>query len=160
MLISDHQFRSHMLFITRKSTKGNGSHAVMDVEILQDYLVESRELLERAQDHTLRLEGDPDNDELLASIFGHFTRLKKRFDLVLMDVQMPLMDRFEATRQIHLRGREFNGQQIPIIAMTAHALKGDRGRCIDAGMSDYLTKPISRRALCAAVVPDEVRVKP
>ncbi len=68
------------------------------------------------------------------------------FDLVFMDVQMPEMDGFEATRRI--RRREQNtGAHIPIVAMTAHAMIGDRERCMDAGMDDHVTKPISRKVL-------------
>jgi two-component system sensor histidine kinase/response regulator len=69
------------------------------------------------------------------------TLQKQEFDLVLMDVQMPEMDGFEATRTIRAKERE-TGQHIPIIAMTAHAMKGDRERCLEVGMDGYVAKPI------------------
>jgi len=72
------------------------------------------------------------------------------FDLVLMDVQMPLMDGFESTRAIRSMEEETGGH-VPIIAMTAHALQGDREKCLAAGMDGYLTKPIRREDLFRVV---------
>ncbi len=72
------------------------------------------------------------------------------YNAILMDVQMPDVDGFEATRMIR-EWEAVNQQHIPIIAMTAHAMKGDRERCIEAGMDDYVTKPIESRILYNAL---------
>jgi PAS domain S-box-containing protein len=69
------------------------------------------------------------------------------YDLVLMDVQMPQMDGLEATSHIRDPRSAVKNHDIPIIAMTAHAMQGDRQRCLDAGMNDYVTKPVSPQAL-------------
>ena len=71
---------------------------------------------------------------------------RENFDLVLMDVQMPEMDGFEATAAIRAQERE-TSKHMPIIAMTAHAMQGDRERVIAAGMDDYIAKPINFREL-------------
>jgi CheY-like chemotaxis protein/HPt (histidine-containing phosphotransfer) domain-containing protein len=73
------------------------------------------------------------------------------YDLVLMDVQMPEMDGLEATRKIRNPQSAVRNHHIPIIAMTAHAMQGDRERCMKVGMNDYVTKPIDPQALMEAL---------
>jgi signal transduction histidine kinase/CheY-like chemotaxis protein len=76
--------------------------------------------------------------------------LDSRYDLIFMDCHMPHMDGFEATRFIRA-AEEAGGTHTPIVALTADALAGDRERCLDAGMDDYMTKPVSGALLAAAV---------
>ena len=75
---------------------------------------------------------------------------KQIFDCVLMDVQMPEMDGFEATALIRALEKR-TGRHIPIIAMTAHAMAGDRERCLAAGMDGYISKPVTASALLEQV---------
>lgn len=72
---------------------------------------------------------------------------ERPYDLVFMDVSMPEMDGYEATRRIRRSESDVRNPRIPVVAMTAHALEADRLRCLDAGMNDYLTKPINAQDL-------------
>jgi PAS domain S-box-containing protein len=73
----------------------------------------------------------------------------QRFDLILMDIQMPIMNGFEATKAIRNFTTETSDRNIPIIAMTADALAGDREKCLREGMNDYLSKPVNPHSLAA-----------
>lgn len=75
---------------------------------------------------------------------------REAFDMVLMDVEMPVMDGFTTTAEIRKREQE-TGRHIPIVAMTAHAMKGDRERCLAAGMDEYVPKPLRVEQLIAVI---------
>jgi CheY-like chemotaxis protein len=75
---------------------------------------------------------------------------ERSFDVVLMDVQMPELDGLEAMAAIRVR-EQASGEHLPVIAVTAHAMPGDRERCLKAGMDAYLSKPIRSRELFDAI---------
>ncbi|MCP5051857.1 MAG: response regulator [bacterium] len=84
-----------------------------------------------------------------------YTANSSRFDLIFMDIQMPRMNGLEATRRIreteHTGGTFQLDLHIPIIAMTAQSMKGDREKCLEAGMDDYIAKPIKKELVLEAV---------
>jgi len=81
------------------------------------------------------------------------------FDLILMDLQMPRMGGFEATKAIRESERSSGRPRIPIIALTAHAMKGDEERCLAEGMDDYVSKPINRSVLFEKLAKWSVKAK-
>jgi len=101
----------------------------------------ARKTLERAG-HAVTLVAD--GEAALAAL------KQEAFDLVLMDVQMPGMDGFAATRALR-EHEQAAGGHTPVVAMTAHAMKGDRERCLQAGMDGYVSKPLDRRKLFEAI---------
>ena len=117
-----------------------------------------------AQLHILLVEDNPANQKLATYILrdrGHLVEIagdgqeaiyltqQNRYDVILMDVQMPGMNGLEATTAI--RKRDDGGRRVPIIAMTAHAMKGDRERCLAGGMDGYLSKPINAAEMIGLV---------
>jgi signal transduction histidine kinase/ActR/RegA family two-component response regulator len=117
-----------------------------------------------AQLRILLVEDNPANQKLATYILqdrGHVVEIagdgqeavclteQNRYDVILMDVQMPGMNGLEATAAI--RKREDGGRRVPIIAMTAHAMKGDRDRCLAAGMDGYLSKPVNAQEMIGLV---------
>jgi CheY-like chemotaxis protein len=119
-------------------------NAPLRVLVVEDNVVNQR-LAQRVlqkQGHTVVVAGN--GREALHALSG------QRFDVVLMDVQMPEMDGLQATAAIRAR-EEGTGRRIPIVALTAQALDGDRERCLAAGMDDYLSKPVRVTELLRAV---------
>jgi len=115
---------------------------------LRVLVVEDNPVNQKVAVRMLQLAGH--TSEVAANGLDALEALEKcSFDLILMDCQMPLMDGFEATRRI--REREDGGRRLPILAMTANAMSGDRERCLAAGMDAYLTKPVTKEALLRAV---------
>lgn len=112
----------------------NGQYRVLLVEDNPTNLVVAQQMLDRLGLMTSVVENGQDAIEMLA---------EAHFDLVFMDCQMPVMDGYQATQLIRSGKRKVLDYQIPIVAMTAHALIGDKEKCLAAGMNDYMTKPIT-----------------
>jgi two-component system sensor histidine kinase/response regulator len=125
------------------ATPDSAAHAI-HILLAEDNVVNqkvARHLLE-SMGHRVTLAAN--GIEALAALDSH------TFDLVLMDVQMPEMDGFEATAAIRARERS-SPTRLPILAMTAHAMVGDRERCLDAGMDGYVAKPVRKAELFQAI---------
>jgi CheY-like chemotaxis protein len=119
------------------------------VLLVEDNIVNQKvaaRLLEK-QGHKVVIAG---NGREALAVLEATERDEQTFDLVLMDVQMPEMDGLEATTAIREREKSTD-RHLPIVALTAHAMMGDRERCIAAGMDGYVTKPVQVQVLFQAI---------
>jgi PAS domain S-box-containing protein len=110
------------------------SQPILDILLVEDHVVNQKlavALLERGGHRVTVADDGQEALDVLA---------RQRFDLVFMDMMMPIMDGLKATQRI--RADEADGEHVPIVAMTANAMQGDRERCLLAGMDDYISKPI------------------
>ena len=132
----DREQEGDALLLTRHSMRESRRPTVsLQVLLAEDNLVNQRLAIRLIEKRGHGVVVANNGREVLAALE------KESFDLVLMDVQMPGLDGFEATAAIREKERQ-RGGHLPIIAMTAHAIKGDRERCLAAGMDDYLAKPL------------------
>ena len=116
----------------------------LEILLAEDSLVNQKLVVGLLQKHGHTVVAVNDGREAIAALESQV------FDLVLMDVQMPEMDGFEATTVIRAKEKRHGGH-VPIIAMTAHAMKGDRERCLEAGMDEYVAKPIRAKEVFEAI---------
>ncbi|NUQ63117.1 MAG: response regulator [Pirellulales bacterium] len=126
------------------SAVSGGEPGSLRVLLVEDSLVNQKVAVALLEKHGHRVVVANHGKEAVAILAA------ERFDLVLMDLQMPEMDGFDATKAIRDRERQGSGRT-PIIALTAHAMKGDRERCMNAGMDEYIPKPIRADQLFDAI---------
>jgi len=132
------QTSAKQTFVQSSVTDSNG----LRILLVEDNFFNQRVALEILRNENFSVDVANNGQEAIEAVTsGHY-------QLILMDIQMPKVDGYEATRNI----RKMPGyESLPIIAMTAHAMKGDRELCIEAGMNDYITKPINRDQLFAVI---------
>jgi CheY-like chemotaxis protein len=129
--------------VTRHALRSQRVREVRHILLAEDNLVNQKVACRILEKLGFRVDVAPDGQ----AAFNAWQ--SGRYDLILMDCQMPVMDGYETTRRI--RDHEAGEKHIPIIALTAHAMKGADNECRAAGMDDYLSKPIDREQLQQAM---------
>ncbi|MFN3331115.1 MAG: response regulator, partial [Caldilinea sp.] len=128
----------------RQSEESRSESAALHILLAEDNVINQKVAVRLLEKHGFRVTVVANGMEALDALS------RETCDLVLMDIQMPLMDGLEAVQ--HLRQREqTSGGHIPVIAMTAHAMQGDRERCLEAGMDGYVSKPFKVDILLAEI---------
>lgn len=120
------------------NSEANGYHSEARILIAEDNFVNQEVALNVLEELGYRADTAGDGEQALQALAN--TQVKP-YDLVFMDCQMPVMDGYQATAQIRQGNYSVLNPQIPIVAMTANAMKGDKQACLDAGMNDYIAKP-------------------
>lgn len=123
---------------------GSSPRQTFRILIAEDNLVNQKVAIYMLEKQGHQVTGVMNGQEALAALE------KGNFELILMDVQMPVMDGFQATQAIREKDKK-TGSHTPIIAMTAHAMKGDREKCLEMGMDDYISKPLNSQQLAETI---------
>ena len=118
------------------------------VLLVEDNLVNQKVVLAILRKKGYRIDVASDGREALSKLDASLATSEQAYNLVLMDVQMPVLDGLETTRIVRLNSR---WDRLPIIAMTAHAMNGDRERCLQAGMNSYVSKPVQPAHLVSVI---------
>jgi signal transduction histidine kinase/CheY-like chemotaxis protein len=144
MSLSRRRSRKRQLVADAPAAPGATSNVLLNILLAEDNIVNQRVAERILEKRGHMVTAVANGEEAVQSLAC------QRFDLVLMDVQMPVMDGLEATAVIRREERAWR-THVPIIAMTAHAMKGDRERCLAAGMDDYVSKPVDAQQLFAVI---------